>query len=94
MDMESRPEVQPGRYRHYKGGLYTVIGVARHSETEELLVVYRPEYGARELWVRPLAMFQEAVTVDGRSQPRFAPVDDSQPSSNDGASRNDGAPSS
>ena len=46
-------EVAPGRYRHYKGGEYTVCGVARHSETNELLVVYRPEYGERDLWVRP-----------------------------------------
>ena len=52
-------ELVPGRYRHYKGGEYTVLGVARHSETEELLVVYRPEYGERDLWVRPLSMFSE-----------------------------------
>ncbi|MEZ6068477.1 MAG: DUF1653 domain-containing protein [Planctomycetaceae bacterium] len=48
-----------GRYRHYKGNEYTVLGVARHSETDEDLVVYRPEYGERGLWVRPLAMFVE-----------------------------------
>ena len=47
-----------GRYRHYKGGEYTVMGVAQHSETGEALVVYRPEYGERGLWVRPLSMFQ------------------------------------
>ena len=52
-------DITLGRYRHYKGGEYTVIGVAQHSETGESLVVYRPEYGTRELWVRPLAMFQE-----------------------------------
>jgi len=51
-----------GRYRHYKGQTYTVIGVAQHSETGESLVVYRPEYGARGLWVRPLSMFQEQVS--------------------------------
>lgn len=73
--METPAPIEPGRYRHYKGGLYTVLGIARHSETEELLVVYRPEYGARELWVRPLAMFQEEVTIEGRPQPRFARCD-------------------
>ncbi len=63
--------VQPGRYRHYKGNEYTVIGVALHSETMEELVVYRTEYGERGLWVRPKAMFLETVDVDGRSTPRF-----------------------
>ena len=60
-----------GRYRHYKGNFYDVIGVARHSETEEKLVVYRPLYGDGALWVRPLAMFTEVVTVEGREVPRF-----------------------
>ena len=64
----------PGRYRHYKGQEYIVIGVARHSETEEELVVYRPDYGERGLWVRPLSMFMESVTVDGQTVPRFAPL--------------------
>ena len=64
--------IKPGRYRHFKGGEYRVIGVARHSETGESLVVYRPEYGRRDLWVRPLAMFLEPVTVDGDTRPRFA----------------------
>ena len=63
--------VPAGRYRHYKGNDYTVIGVARHSETEEELIVYRQEYGERELWVRPKAMFLESVTFDGQSIPRF-----------------------
>jgi hypothetical protein len=63
--------LEPGLYRHYKGRDYTVIGVARHSETEEELVVYRPEYGERGLWVRPLAMFTEMVEVDGKVVPRF-----------------------
>lgn len=66
----------PGRYRHYKGGLYTVIGIARHSETGELLVVYRPEYGERALWVRPRAMFLENISIDGRDVPRFTRLDD------------------
>jgi hypothetical protein len=68
------PPVVPiplGRYRHYKGNEYEVIGVARHSETLEELVVYRPLYGDRGLWVRPRAMFTGSVMVDGRSVPRF-----------------------
>lgn len=64
-------EFRPGRYRHYKGNEYVVIGVARHSETDEELVVYRPDYGDRGLWVRPKDMFTELVTVDGRVVPRF-----------------------
>jgi hypothetical protein len=60
-----------GRYRHYKGNEYEVLGVARHSETHEELVVYRPLYGDHGLWVRPKAMFCESVTVDGQSVPRF-----------------------
>ncbi|MBI2353770.1 MAG: DUF1653 domain-containing protein [Deltaproteobacteria bacterium] len=63
--------IRPGRYRHYKGNEYEVIGTARHSETEEWLVVYRCLYGDRSLWVRPLAMFAEDVLVDGRLVPRF-----------------------
>jgi len=66
--------LQPGRYRHYKNQDYLVEGVARHSETEELLVVYRPCYGDRALWVRPLAMFVEELEVDGERRPRFAYV--------------------
>jgi hypothetical protein len=65
-------EIQPGRYRHYKGNEYMVLGVARHSETLEELVVYRQEYGERGLWVRPAAMFAETVEVEGRAVPRFA----------------------
>lgn len=61
-----------GRYRHYKGNEYIVIGVARHSETDEELVVYRQDYGERGLWVRPLAMFLETVEIDGEQVPRFA----------------------
>ena len=63
--------VATGRYRHYKGNEYTVIGVARHSETEEELVVYRQDYGDHGLWVRPEAMFLELVEVDGQMLPRF-----------------------
>ncbi len=65
-------KVLPGRYRHYKGRDYQVLGVARHSETEEELVVYRCLYGNFSMWVRPLAMFTERVAVDGGEVPRFA----------------------
>lgn len=65
-------DVRPGRWRHYKGRDYEVIGLARHSETEEPLVVYRTLYGDFSLWVRPLAMWQETVVVEGRPVPRFA----------------------
>ncbi len=68
--------LRPGRYRHYKGKDYEVIGVARHSETEESLVVYRTLYGDRGLWVRPLAMFTETIEHDGRRVQRFAYVGD------------------
>ncbi len=63
--------MKPGRYRHFKGREYRVRGIARHSETDELLVVYTPLYGEGGLWVRPLAMFEETVVRDGRQQPRF-----------------------
>ncbi|WP_084649212.1 DUF1653 domain-containing protein [Saccharospirillum impatiens] len=60
-----------GIYRHYKGNRYRVIGVSRHSETDEHLVVYQCLYGDHSLWVRPLAMFLETVTIDGEELPRF-----------------------
>ncbi|OHV07760.1 DUF1653 domain-containing protein [Kushneria phosphatilytica] len=62
----------PGVYRHYKGALYEVLGTARHSETEEQLVVYRALYGEYGLWVRPLSMFMESVDIDGEPVARFA----------------------
>jgi hypothetical protein len=65
-------KVVPGIYRHYKGNDYQVIGLAKHSEDESDLVVYRPLYGEGALWVRPLAMFVERVEIDGQSMPRFA----------------------
>ncbi len=68
------PEVEPGRYRHYKGNEYEVIGMARHSESHEMMVVYRPLYGEGGLWVRPAAMFAEDVIIDGKTQPRFARI--------------------
>ncbi|MEY3037483.1 MAG: hypothetical protein RL143_50 [Pseudomonadota bacterium] len=68
-------EIAPGIYRHYKGNDYEVIGCARHSETEEWMVVYRTLYGDFSLWVRPLAMFTEKVTLDsGEEVPRFQAV--------------------
>jgi hypothetical protein len=68
--------IEPGRYRHYKGNDYEVIGMAKHSETEELFVVYRALYGEKGLWVRPLAMFVGTVVVDGVMQPRFRRLGD------------------
>lgn len=60
-----------GKYKHYKGKEYEVIGVAKHSETQEELVVYKALYGEGGLWVRPLNMFLEEVEVDGKKVPRF-----------------------
>lgn len=68
--------IEPGRYRHYKGNDYEVIGVAKHSETEEPFVVYRALYGERGLWVRPAAMFLDTVIVDGLLRPRFQRLHD------------------
>jgi len=65
------PATPAGRYRHYKGGEYEVLGAARHSETLEPLVVYRPLSNDSGWWVRPHAMFFGQVEVDGRSVPRF-----------------------
>ncbi|MDN6275078.1 DUF1653 domain-containing protein [Psychrobacter sp.] len=63
--------ITQGIYRHYKGSLYQVLHTAQHSETEELLVVYRCLYGEYGVWVRPLAMFSETVVRDGKEIPRF-----------------------
>lgn len=65
------PTLKPGRYRHFKGKDYEVLGVARHSEGQEDMVVYRPLYGESGLWVRPVSMFVEEVERDGVRQPRF-----------------------
>jgi hypothetical protein len=61
-----------GRYRHYKGRDYSVVGFARHSETEEVMVLYVPLYGEGGYWVRPLSMFTETVSVEGIEMPRFS----------------------
>ena len=68
--------LRPGRYRHFKGNEYRVLGVATHSETREQLVVYQPLYGDGGLFVRPLAMFLETVHRDGLDRPRFVFVAD------------------
>lgn len=73
-DLPPLPDTPLGRYRHYKGGEYELIGVARHSETLEPLVVYRPLYIDTGWWVRPHAMFFESVTIDGVLQPRFTRI--------------------
>jgi len=67
--------VEPGRYRHFKGGEYEVLAVATHSETREQMVVYRPLYGDHGWWVRPLGMFVETVEHEGRTVPRFERID-------------------
>lgn len=79
-DLPPLIETRPGLYRHYKGGLYRVLGTVRHSETLEPLTLYQALYGARGLWVRPAAMFQEHVERPGPhgplQQPRFAWMED------------------
>lgn len=64
-------KIKKGYYRHYKGNFYEVIGVARHSETREDMVVYRALYGDFGIWVRPLLMFSESVEQEGKVVPRF-----------------------
>lgn len=68
--------LRKGRYRHFKGNEYQVIDIARHSETGEDHVIYRPLYGEGGLWIRPLSMFAETVERDGRIQPRFQYIGD------------------
>jgi hypothetical protein len=69
-------EVLPGRYRHYKGGEYQVLLVARHSETEEPLVIYQAMYGEQGYWARPLSMFVEQCQVEGKKVQRFERLSD------------------
>ncbi len=73
-DLSPLPATPTGRYRHYKGGEYEVLGTVRHSETLEPLVLYRALYGEQGLWVRPHAMFFEAVRIDGVERPRFMAI--------------------
>lgn len=75
--MASTPDaVEAGRYLHYKGNEYQVLGMARHSETRERMVVYRTLYGEGAMWVRPLAMFLDEVIVEGKTMPRFKRLKD------------------
>lgn len=67
--------IQPGRYRHFKGNEYEVITIAKHSETLEDMVVYRALYGEMGIWVRPLKMWEEEVTRDGKTFKRFERID-------------------
>ena len=79
MTDETIPPLTPtrkGQYRHYKGMLYEVIDTVRHSETLEPMTLYRALYGEHGLWVRPAAMFEESVLIDGVSQPRFTWLSD------------------
>jgi hypothetical protein len=70
-DLPALPDTPPGRYRHYKGGEYEVLAAARHSETLEPVVVYRPLYNDTGWWIRPHAMFFGSVTIDGVERARF-----------------------
>lgn len=72
MSSATPPSLRPGRYRHYKGKDYLIFTVARHSETEEPLVIYQTLYGDRSWWACPLAMFCSTVEVAGQQVPRFA----------------------
>ncbi len=63
--------IKNGIYKHYKGNIYEVIGIANHSETMEKMVVYKALYGNGELWVRPLSMWNEEIDVNGEKKPRF-----------------------
>jgi hypothetical protein len=75
-DLSPLPTIAPGRYRHYKGGEYEVVGVVRHSETLEPMVLYRPLYNDSGLWVRPYDMFVGLVEIDGVPQLRFERLPD------------------
>ena len=69
-------ELKPGLYRHFKGNLYRLLYVAKHSETLEEMVVYQALYGEQGIWVRPTAMWSEHVERDGYCGPRFSPVEE------------------
>ncbi len=70
--------IKPGRYRHFKGREYEVIGVAKHSENLEEMVVYRQLYGEHGLWVRPASMWEETVERDGKTYKRFTYIGDEE----------------
>ena len=69
-------ELKPGKYRHFKGGEYELLGIASHSETLEPMVVYRALYGNRDLWVRPASMWDEIVEKEGYHGPRFQYIEE------------------
>ena len=71
-------EFRPGRYRHFKGKDYELLYLARHSETEETMVVYRALYGERGVWVRPASMWSETVERDGRRVRRFTYIGETE----------------
>ncbi len=73
-DLPTLIETATGRYRHYKGGLYDVVGTVRHSETLEPMTLYRALYGQMGLWVRPAAMFNGLVVINGVEQARFTKI--------------------
>jgi hypothetical protein len=73
---EAVKEIQPGRYRHFKGNEYEVISIARHSETTEPMVVYRALYGDHGTWVRPADMWSETIERDGKTFKRFEKIDE------------------
>ncbi len=68
-------DIENGLYKHYKGNAYMVLMTARHSETEELMVIYKAMYGHEDMWVRPYEMFMEKVEVEGVRVPRFEKID-------------------
>ena len=68
--------IEIGRYQHFKGSFYQVLHIAKHSETQEYLVVYQPEYGDRDIWARPLTMFDETIEREGKTFKRFTKVSD------------------
>jgi hypothetical protein len=74
-DLPPLIETPLGRYRHYKDGLYEVVGTVRHSETLEPMTLYRALYGKMGLWVRPAAMFNETIVIDGVRQARFTRIE-------------------
>lgn len=74
--MNYKTNIKPGKYRHFKGGEYAVLYLAKHSETLEDVVVYQALYGAKGIWVRPAAMWNELVTHQGKTVPRFTYIGD------------------
>jgi hypothetical protein len=84
-DLPPLIETPLGRYRHYKGGEYDVVGTVRHSETLEPMTLYRALYGQMGLWVRPAAMFNDTLQVDGVQRKRFTQIAQSAPAASNSA---------